>query len=137
MVDYDVFKRMLDHTKSSVWRQKIAFGTALYITEQAIKKKRAVILDIHSAKGYQYHELKKLAQKYDVPFKSYLLRPPLEACFQYVSRRHIPDIKYKLDKTKITKYWKYLYKVKDEPMFDSFKMTPRQIISRILKDLNN
>lgn len=135
MVDYDVFKRMIDHTQSSSWRQKMAFNTALFLTEEVIKKGRTVILDIHSAKSYQYLELRKLAEKYKISFRSYLLRPPLETCFQFVAKRQIPDIKYKLNKIKITTYWKQLYKVKNEPVFDSSKMTTRQIVNKILKDL--
>lgn len=135
LVDYDVFKRMIDHTKSTPWRQRMAFRTSLYLCEEIIKKKRTVILDIHSAKKYQYEGLKRLAEKYRFPVQSFLLRPPLETCFQFVSKRHIPDIKYQINKTKIIEYWKKLYRVPGEPVFDSSRLTARQIANQILKIL--
>lgn len=79
--------------------------------------------------------MKKLAQKYQIGFRSYLLRPPLATCFEFVAKRHIPDIKYKLDKPKITQYWKTLYVVKGEPVFDSSQLSTRQMGERIIKDL--
>lgn len=43
LIDYDVFKRMIDHEKSSPWRQEIAFRCALFLAEDIIKNKNRTI----------------------------------------------------------------------------------------------
>ncbi len=132
VIDQDSIKRSIDGKKVSEWRDKIAFQTTLYLADQLMKKERTIIADIHSSKGYQYDEYKKLTGNNDYELFSFLLYPPLEVCLERNARRKIPDVAYQITDEEIKQYWENPSYVPEEHKFDTAKVSAGDIVNTIV-----
>jgi predicted kinase len=135
VIDVDAFKRAIDYTHASEWRDRLAFDTALFLADNLMKLNRTIIADIHSNKRYQYDKYKELAEKNDYYLYSYLLYPSLDVCLKRNRSREIPDVLYKITDKEIEEYWINPYLVDDESMINSSNKNPCQIAEFILKDI--
>lgn len=133
VVDQDFLKRGIDKIKPSLWRDKIAFDTTLFLVEQLMKKRRLIVADIHSAVRRQYVEYRKLARKYDYPLFSFLLYPPLEVCIERNQKRVIPDVRYEVSDQDIRRYWEKVFSVIDELIFDTSTMSVEEVKNVIIE----
>ena len=136
-IDFDAFKRAVDRSKATQWRDKMAFKSAIYLCEMIMKKKRTIIADIHSSKKYQYLKYKDLANKNNYKLYSILILPPLAVCLKRNSTRKIKKVLYKISDKEISDYWKNTFKIKKEIVFDTSKIKPQKIIKFILENVNN
>jgi predicted kinase len=131
LVDLDKFKVAIDFRKSSSWRRKAALKTALYLTHELIIFKRTIIIDIHGLKN-QLLQFKRIALKNNYKFYSFLLYPPLKTCLERNKSRNIRDIKYKITDKMIKRYWKDVYRIKGEMVFDSSVLNQSQIAKSVV-----
>ena len=136
LIDQDSFKRNIDFAKSSKWRADLAFETALFLADKLMNKRRTIIADIHSSIKKQHEGYIALAKKYKYALFSYLLYPPLGVCLNRNKNRVIPDIKYKISRQKIKKYWEKVHFVPREKTFDTSKMKTKRIVREILAEVN-
>lgn len=132
-VDFDVFKRQIDDTKSTPWRSELAFKASLFLADRLMKFGRTIIADIHSSQEYQYREYQKLATESGYILFSFLLKPPLKTCLERSRTRDDSNLKYKISDEKITNYWRNTFHVPHEPVFDSSKLSPEEIVLRIME----
>ncbi len=133
LVDQDSLKRSIDKTQASEWRSNIAFDTTLYLARLLMERNRDIIADIHSSKPNQYNAYKKLALENDYKLFSFLLYPPLDVCLKRNLVREIPDVQYKITEEDIVKYWKNLFKIDNEFIFDTSTMNVEDIVKKILE----
>ncbi len=135
-VDYDAFKRMIDHRQSSDWRRAMALKTALFLAGLLLESGRIVIVDVHASYQDQYDSFQELAQKMDVHFHSLLLLPPLEVCLKRNHDRPMSDpvynVEYLITDEKVRQHWQSAIRIKDEPVFDSSVLSPGAIADSIL-----
>lgn len=136
IIDMDAFKRAIDHTHASEWRDRLAFRSALSLADDLMKMDRTIVADIHSNKGYQYEGYRELANKNDYKLFSFLLYPPLRVCQKRNSERKIPGVRYKISNREIGDYWINPCKIEGEEVIDSSVFNPRQVLETILFDLN-
>jgi predicted kinase len=127
-VDYDLMKKMIDHSTSSSWRHKLAFHTAVSLVEDLMDAKRVIIMDVHASSVYQYTELKKLAEAHRYEFKSILLMPPLAICLRRSKMRAAGPLPEK----KVREYWYSSLRIEDESVFDSSQLSPEEIAEAAL-----
>lgn len=132
LLDQDNLKRTIDWQRPSVWRDRVAFDTTLYLADALMKRWRDIIADIHSAIPRQYNEYKKLAAKHRYRFFTVLLYPPLTVCLERNKRRVIPDVKYVVTAQDIEHYWKKLHQVKGELVIDTAKVKTAAVVRTIL-----
>jgi predicted kinase len=136
LVDEDVFKRAIDNSVASKWRDDLSFKLALNMANTIMEEQgRIIISDVHSSFENRYKEYKKLAEKNNYEFYSFLLRPPLEEVLKRNNFREIPDVKYSITDKEIIKYWKELYTVNGERVFDTSKINPQEVIKSVIKDI--
>ena len=135
LIDEDILKRTIERTKTPKWRSGLAFETALFLAEKLMRRKRTIIADIHSSKKDRYVGYKKLADKYNYTLHSFLLYPPLNVCIERNKLRDIPDVAYKISRKNIEKYWRVLYRVADEQIFNDSKIEPALIANKIFKKI--
>lgn len=135
-IDFDSFKRAIDWTQPSDWRDKLAFKSALNLAEELMKRQRNILADIHSSKKYQYQAYKNLAAKYSYEFNSFLLYPPLHVCLCRNLNREIPDVKYSVTEQEIIDYWKNTFKIPAEDSFNTGTIKVEEIIDYIVKKVN-
>ncbi len=133
LIDQDSLKRSIDKTQASEWRSNIAFNTTLYLAKLLMETNRDIIADIHSSKPNQYGAYKKLALENNYKLFSFLLYPPLNDCLRRNSVREIPDVHYKITDENIIKYWKNLFKIKNEHVFDTSVTNVEDIVKKILE----
>ncbi len=137
IIDFDAFKRQIDNTRSSEWRRRIAFNTALYLCQQLMNEDRTIIVDIHSCFRDQYEHYVALAKQNSYRVSSYLIYPPLQTCLQRAGKRIVPDITYEIDTEMIKRYWNNTFFIAGEPIYDDPVMVPEDIATSILNRQSN
>lgn len=135
VIDVDAFKRAIDYTQASEWRDRLAFKTSLFLADNLMGLNRTIMADIHSNKEYQYDRYKELAERNNYRLFSFLLYPPLKVCQERNLNREIPDVLYKITDREIEEYWDKPFHIKGEPVIDSSIIKPSEVVEFILDNI--
>lgn len=137
IIDFDAFKRQIDNARSSEWRRRIAFNTALFLCQQLMDEERTIVVDIHSCFRDQYERYVELAKQNGYTVSSYLIYPPLHTCLKRAGERIVPDITYEIDTEMIKRYWNDTFFIAGEPIYNDPDMVPEDIATSILNRQSN
>jgi len=135
LIDQDTLKNDIDNKYSSKWRRVIAFETSVFLINKLMERKRTIIVEIHSSRKKQYLTYIKIAKKNNYDIYSFLLYPPLKICLNRNKSRPRFGMKYNISRKQIRRYWKNIYKIKNEKVFDTSKKSVKEICLEIIKDI--
>ena len=134
-VEIDTIKKQIDITGAVPWRLDVAFDTALYLTQQLMKKGRVIIVDIHSSRKEHLNGYLELAKTNHYTATSFLLYPPLEVCKERFKKRLASGVKNNIDDSKLVTQWEKTLRIRDEVVFEDPLLTPDQIAEQIILHL--